>query len=133
MYRCAACRANLFSSATKFDSGTGWPSFTEPAVAESIELRQDRSLFMHRTDVVCAVCGGTSDMCSMTVRPGGLATASTPCRWSSTPRRMSPAIPPRELMARVRAAARLNPRAVRRVKRAPQHDLSRREAKGAHQ
>ena len=47
-YRCAACGARLFDSDTKFDSGTGWPSFTEPAVAEAVELRPDNSHFMQR-------------------------------------------------------------------------------------
>lgn len=56
-YRCAACGAELFASDTKFDSGTGWPSFTEPAVAENVELRPDDSLFMRRTEVVCRRCG----------------------------------------------------------------------------
>ena len=57
-YRCAACGAVLFSADTKFDSGTGWPSFTEPAVAEAVELRPDNSLFMRRTEVICRTCGG---------------------------------------------------------------------------
>jgi peptide-methionine (R)-S-oxide reductase len=57
-YRCAACGAMLFSADTKFESGTGWPSFTEPAVAEAVELRPDNSLFMRRTEVLCRTCGG---------------------------------------------------------------------------
>ena len=57
MYRCGACGAELFSSDAKFDSGTGWPSFTEPAVAENIELAKDRSHFMVRTEVKCRNCG----------------------------------------------------------------------------
>jgi peptide-methionine (R)-S-oxide reductase len=56
-YRCAACGAELFDSDTKFDSGSGWPSFTEPRVAEAVELRQDHSHGMHRTEVVCRRCG----------------------------------------------------------------------------
>jgi peptide-methionine (R)-S-oxide reductase len=57
-YRCAACATKLFDADTKFDSGTGWPSFTEPAVAEAVELRPDNSLFMRRTEVLCRACGG---------------------------------------------------------------------------
>jgi peptide-methionine (R)-S-oxide reductase len=57
-YRCAACSAVLFTADTKFESGTGWPSFTEPAVAEAVELRPDNSLFMRRTEVICRTCGG---------------------------------------------------------------------------
>jgi peptide-methionine (R)-S-oxide reductase len=57
-YRCAACGAELFSSDAKFESGTSWPSFTEPAVAEAVELRPDNSMFMRRTEVVCRNCGG---------------------------------------------------------------------------
>ena len=57
-YRCAACGSTLFSADTKFDSGTGWPSFTEPAVAQAVELRPDNGLFMRRTEVLCRTCGG---------------------------------------------------------------------------
>ena len=56
MYRCVGCGTELFSSDTKFDSGTGWPSFTEPANLEHVELRPDNSLGMRRTEVVCKHC-----------------------------------------------------------------------------
>ena len=57
VFRCAACGAELFRTDTKFESGTGWPSFTEPAVAEAVELRPDDSHGMVRTEVVCRRCG----------------------------------------------------------------------------
>src|SRR4051794_24827765 len=56
-YRWAACAAELFSSATKFASGKGWPIFTEPAVAEAVETREDVSYGMIRTEVLCRRCG----------------------------------------------------------------------------
>ena len=57
-YRCAGCGAELFNSDTKFESGTGWPSFYEPAVAQNVELHEDRSIGMLRTEVLCKRCGG---------------------------------------------------------------------------
>jgi peptide-methionine (R)-S-oxide reductase len=56
-YCCAACGTKLFSSDAKFDSGSGWPSFTEPAVASAVELHRDRSFAMVRTEVLCRACG----------------------------------------------------------------------------
>lgn len=57
VYKCAACGQTLFSSQTKFDSGTGWPSFTDPVNREHVELRPDESHGMVRTEVVCKNCG----------------------------------------------------------------------------
>jgi len=56
MYVCAACGTKLFSSETKFDSGTGWPSFFKPAKKGSVEEKGDNSLFMKRTEVLCKRC-----------------------------------------------------------------------------
>ena len=58
IYRCAGCGAELFDSQTKFDSGSGWPSFTEPRFADAVEMREDNSYGMRRTEVVCRRCGG---------------------------------------------------------------------------
>ena len=55
-YMCAACGQPLFSSDTKFDSGTGWPSFTAPVAEETVETEADNSLFMRRTEVLCSRC-----------------------------------------------------------------------------
>jgi len=57
-YRCAGCGAELFDSDTKFESGTGWPSFTDPKNTENITLETDVSHGMSRTEVICAACGG---------------------------------------------------------------------------
>lgn len=58
MYTCAGCGAELFGSDTKFDSGTGWPSFTDPAVADAVATHEDRKFGMVRTEVICRSCGG---------------------------------------------------------------------------
>jgi peptide-methionine (R)-S-oxide reductase len=57
MYKCVVCGEPLFKSDTKFDSGTGWPSFTEPATAAAVDLVDDSSHGMHRTEVTCKRCG----------------------------------------------------------------------------
>ena len=57
VYRCVACAEPLFSSDTKFDSGTGWPSFSQPVDPAAVATEDDASAFMRRTEVVCAACG----------------------------------------------------------------------------
>jgi peptide-methionine (R)-S-oxide reductase len=58
VYRCAGCGTELFDAATKFESGTGWPSFYQPTDADAVDTETDRSFFMTRTEVMCATCGG---------------------------------------------------------------------------
>ena len=58
VYRCAGCGTELFRSDAKFDSGTGWPSFYEPADGENVKTESDRSFLMRRTEVLCATCDG---------------------------------------------------------------------------
>jgi peptide-methionine (R)-S-oxide reductase len=58
IYRCAGCGLDLFSSEAKFESGTGWPSFTAPVAPENVATREDNSWLMHRTEVLCPRCGG---------------------------------------------------------------------------
>lgn len=57
MYKCIVCNTELFASDTKFESGTGWPSFTDPKNLEAVELKSDESHGMRRTEVVCKTCG----------------------------------------------------------------------------
>jgi len=57
MYRCACCGKELFTSDTKFDSGTGWPSFWAPVAEENVETEEDNSFMMRRTEVMCGNCG----------------------------------------------------------------------------
>ena len=87
VYRCAGCGNALFNSDTKFESGSGWPSFTDPMFGEAVETRTDSSHGMVRTEVdVRRAAAATSATCSTTgPATAGCATASTAARWTSTP------------------------------------------------
>ena len=58
VYRCAGCGNTLFSSETKYESGSGWPSFYKPVANDAVETETDRKFGMERTEVLCAKCGG---------------------------------------------------------------------------
>lgn len=58
MFHCAGCGKELFASGTKYDSGSGWPSFYAPATPDAVTTKEDRSHFMRRTEVLCEACGG---------------------------------------------------------------------------
>jgi peptide-methionine (R)-S-oxide reductase len=58
LYRCAACNTALFTSQTKYESGTGWPSFWEPLTPDAVRYEEDRAYGMVRTEVLCGTCGG---------------------------------------------------------------------------
>jgi peptide-methionine (R)-S-oxide reductase len=76
IYRCVCCGSELFSSDTKYDSGTGWPSFWAPISEENVSDEPDHSLFMRRTEVLCAECGAHLGSSTMGRRRPASVTAS---------------------------------------------------------
>ena len=94
IYRCAACSAPLFSSDAKFDSGTGWPSFTEPALAEAVTLHKDWGLLGVRTEVRCRQCGShLGHVFRYGPRPTGQRWCINSCALDLQPQPASPATP----------------------------------------
>ena len=94
MYRCAACSAPLFSSDAKFDSGTGWPSFTEPAMAAAVTLHKDLGLLGMRTEVRCRQCGShLGHVFRDGPRPTGQRWCINSCALDLEPRPAGPARP----------------------------------------
>ena len=91
MYNCACCGAPLFSSDTKYDSGTGWPSFYAPAACNALSEHEDRSLLMRRTEVRCAKC--EAHLGQMGPIPPVFAIASTALPSSTTRTRTKAAAP----------------------------------------
>jgi peptide-methionine (R)-S-oxide reductase len=82
MYHCRACGQELFDSGTKFDSGTGWPSFTDPVNLKHIELMPDDSAGMNRTEVRCKACGShLGHVFDEPTPPSGLRRPGSPKKW----------------------------------------------------